>query len=317
MRRQQVLITGGFGAIGSNLLAALQADPAVEVRVVDDFSSGVVNYRSDADFVHLDIANAERVAGFFRDYQPDLIFHLAAHFANQNSVDHPVSDTRTNVVGTINLLEAQRSNPRLRKFIFGSSSCVYGNVGEMVESAPVAPYETPYAINKFVGELYCRYYAEVQGVPTVCARIFNTYGPGELPGRYRNVVPNFIGRALRHEEIVITGTGDETRDFTYVTDTVDLLLRLANCPYRGGEVFNGGTGRKTRIRELAEMIIAATGSRSRIRFARRRTWDHVIDRCADMAKSREVLGYSPRVDLSDGIARTVAWLQSKLQPPRV
>jgi UDP-glucose 4-epimerase len=312
MSQQRVLITGGFGAIGVNLLASLRADPSKEVCVVDDFSSGVVNYTQQVRFTHLDIANAERVAGFFREYQPDQIYHLAAHFANQNSVDHPVSDTRTNVVGTINLLEAQRTNPRLKKFIFASSSCVYGNGGEMTEEATIAPYETPYAINKYVGELYCRYYAEVQGIPTVCARIFNTYGPGELPGRYRNVVPNFIGRALRDEEIVITGTGEETRDFTFVSDTVDLLGRIADSPCRQGEVFNGGTGRPTRIRDLAELIITATGSRSQIRYAARRSWDHVLDRCADMSKSKEFLGYSPKVELSDGIAHTVEWLRSKL-----
>jgi nucleoside-diphosphate-sugar epimerase len=313
MSQQRILITGGFGAIGVNLLAALRTDPELEVCVVDDFSSGIVNYAPQVQFTHLDIANAERVAGFFRDHQPDQIYHLAAHFANQNSVDHPVSDTMTNVVGTINLLEAQRANPRLKKFVFASSSCVYGNSDEMTETAGITPYETPYAINKYVGELYCRYYAEVHAVPTVCARIFNTYGPGELPGRYRNVVPNFVARALRDEEIVITGTGDETRDFTFVSDTVELLRQLAASTFLRGEVFNGGTGHKTRIRDLAELIISATGSRSQVRYAARRSWDHVADRCADTRKSREILGYAPKVELRDGLVRTVEWLRPRIR----
>lgn len=314
MNQQRVLITGGFGAIGVNLVATLRADPGLEVCVVDDFSSGVVNYIPQVQFTHLDIANAERVAGFFRDYKPNQIYHLAAHFANQNSVDHPVSDTMTNVVGTINILEAQRTNTYLKKFVFASSSCVYGNNTEMSEAVAITPYETPYAINKYVGELYCRYYAEVHAVPTVCARIFNTYGPGELPGKYRNVVPNFIARALRDEEIVITGTGDETRDFTFVSDTVDLLRHLAGSSFQAGEVFNGGTGRKTRIGELAELIIAATGSRSGVRHASRRSWDHVADRCADTRISRDVLGYTPKVNLREGIAHTIEWLRPRLQP---
>lgn len=310
--KTRILITGGFGAIGSNLIQALQAQGNVELQVVDNLSAGIANFSRDISFTHMDIGNAEKVKAFFSRYQPQVIFHLASHFANQNSVDHPISDAMTNVLGIINLLETQRKNPLLQKVVYASSSCVYGNNPTMAEDQPVLPYDTPYAINKYVGELYCKYYADIQKVPIVCARIFNSYGPGEMPGAYRNVIPNFIKKALNDEDIVITGTGEETRDFTYVSDTIDLLIKLANSAFRNAEVFNGGTGRKTPIKVLAESIVRIAESKSKIIFTEPRSWDHARDRCSDVSKSRQQLHYSPTVKLEDGLVETVKWVKSKL-----
>jgi nucleoside-diphosphate-sugar epimerase len=308
----RILVTGGFGALGHNLIQRLQTRGDCELHVVDNLSAGVANYSAGIRFTYLDIGMSETVGSFFRSYKPHVIFHLAAHFANQNSVDHPISDATTNVLGTINLFETQKENRDLRKVVYASSSCVYGDHEVMSEATPVGPYETPYAINKYVGELYCRYYANVHHVPTACARIFNSYGPGEMPGRYRNVIPNFIAKALKGEDIVITGTGEETRDFTFFSDTVDLLLKLAESEYRHAEVFNGGTGTMTSVRQMAESIIRLTGSHSKIVYVPARPWDHVKHRCADISKSKDFLKYAPSVEFERGLEETVKWVRSRV-----
>jgi nucleoside-diphosphate-sugar epimerase len=219
----------------------------------------------------------------------------------------------TNIIGIINILETQKKNPELKKFIYASSSCVYGNALLMNESNNISPYDTPYAINKYAGELYCKYYSEIQNIPSVVIRIFNSFGPGEMPGAYRNVIPNFIKKALGNEPIFITGTGEETRDFTYVSDTVSLLVKLAESDYSNAEVFNGGTGKAITIKHLAETIIKHTHSNSEIVYTKPRNWDKVNDRKADITKSVNSLGYQPEHDFDKGIIETIAWIRTKLK----
>lgn len=308
----KILITGGFGALGHNLIQFLKANYDCTIQVVDNFSAGHTNFSNGVIFSYIDIGNTEKLNTFFKNYKPNYIFHLAAHFANQNSVDHPLSDINTNVIGVVNLFETQKNNKELKKIIFASSSCVYGNSEIMKEDIHVSPYDTPYAINKYVGELYCKYYAEIHSIPVVSARIFNSFGPGEMPGQYRNVIPNFIQKAVLNQTIKITGTGDETRDFTYVEDTVDLLLKLALSEYKLAEVFNGGTGTKVSIKKLAEEIISLTESKSEITYTAPRVWDHVKDRCADIEKSKELLSYNPDYDFRLGLIKTIDWLKEKL-----
>lgn len=309
---RSVLVTGGCGAIGVNLVHRLVNEGQYSVHILDNLSSGNNDLPPNVDFTNFDIGNNEKLAHFFSDYRPRYIYHLAAHFANQNSVDHPLSDTEGNIIGLINILELQKSNANLEKFVFASSSCVYGNSEFMSEDDEVSPYDTPYAINKYAGELYCKYYADIHNLPVVSARIFNNFGPGELPGPYRNVIPNFILKALHDEDIPITGTGDETRDFNYVDNTVDLLVRLAESEYRSAEIFNSGTGKGTSIRDLAEAIIDVTNSSSIIRYTEQRGWDHVKHRRANVEKSSTLLGYEPRVDFRRELEETVAWIRSKL-----
>ncbi|PWA04042.1 NAD-dependent epimerase/dehydratase family protein [Flavobacterium psychrotolerans] len=308
----KILITGGFGALGYNLIQYLTGNYNCSIHVIDNFSAGHTNFSNEVTFSYIDIGNTEKLNIFLKNYQPNYVFHLAAHFANQNSVDHPLSDISTNVVGLVNLFEAQRSNKELKKIIFASSSCVYGNSEIMTEDLQVSPHDTPYAINKYVGELYSKYYAEIHHIPVVSARIFNSYGPGEMPGQYRNVIPNFIKSALLNETINITGTGEETRDFTYVEDTIDLLIKLATSKYHRAEVFNGGTGTKLSIKNLAEEIIRLTESQSKIVFTEPRNWDHVKDRCSSIEKSQTLLGYHPSHDFRTGLAKTIDWIKGKL-----
>lgn len=308
----KILITGGSGAIGSRLAETLSLNKENKICVVDNLSSGNNNKVNNVEYVYLDISNEEKLNIFFESYQPEYIYHLAAHFANQNSVDYPLSDTKTNVLGTINLLENQRKNTNLKKFIYASSSCVYGNIENMVEDATLFPYDTPYAINKYVGEMYCKYYSEIQKVPTVCVRIFNTYGPGEMPGKYRNVIPNFILKALNNEPITITGSGNETRDFTFIDDTVQLLMLVAVSHFNKAEVFNGGTGQSIAIKQMAESITQLTNSASTIEYLPSRNWDHVKERKSNNTKAKNLLNYNPSTLFEDGLKKTIDWIKTKV-----
>jgi UDP-glucose 4-epimerase len=310
MENSKILITGGFGALGYNLTQFLIKNYNCDIHIIDNLSAGVINFDKNISFTHLDISNSEKVKSFFERYKPNYIFHLAAHFANQNSVDHPLSDANTNILGLINIFESQNNNSELKKIIYASSSCVYGNAKVMKEDVKIVPYETPYAINKYVGELYCKYYSEIQKKPNVIIRIFNSFGPGEMPGEYRNVIPNFINKALCNEDIFITGTGQETRDFTFVENSVSLLVKLADSDYKNAEVFNGGTGKKTTIKYLAETIVKLTNSHSKIYYTKARDWDHVVDRMADVSKSITLLGYDTDFDFEKRLLETIIWIKN-------
>lgn len=304
------MVTGGAGAIGINLLYRLLETDVDKILVLDDLSSGQMKFMPEDSriiFKHVDIGRSDKVVAAVTGFDPHYVFHLAAHFANQNSVDFPISDIQTNILGTVHMLEALKEVRCLKKFVNASSSCVYGNDELMSEEMSVYPFETPYAINKLTAELYTKYYAEQFGLPSVSVRIFNTYGPNELPGKYRNVIPNFIDATIKGQEIVITGTGDETRDFTYASDTANLLVLAGISKFMDGNIFNGGTGKETRIGELAEKIIKYTSSNSKIRYVQRRDWDHVEKRMANIEQSKNLLGYQPEVSLDEGLKKTIQW----------
>ena len=143
-------------------------------------------------------------------------------------------------------------------------------------------------------------------------RIFNTYGPGELPGKYRNVIPNFFKLALSADDLVITGTGSERRDFTFVDDTIELLMKASHSNYWNADVFNAGTGQSTEISNLAKKIKNLTQSSSKIVYTDRRKWDHVPVRVSDITHSKKCLDYSPSISLDEGLRRTHLWLQTRL-----
>jgi len=310
LKDKKILITGGAGAIGINLIEKLLKMDVKSILIIDNFSSGNSGFIPDSSkisYKYIDIYRIDTLKSILESYEADYIFHLAAHFANQNSVEHPFSDIQTNVIGTVNLMELLKENKSLKKVVYTSSSCVYGNIEIMSEDNYIYPYETPYAINKYSGELYMKYYAHLFGIPTVSVRLFNTYGPYEKAGRYRNVIPNFIDKALKSEDIVITGDGSETRDFTYVEDTVELLILSALSKIDNGDVFNGGTGIETKIIDLAKMIVDFSFSSSKIIFKPRRNWDLVSRRVSNIEKSKKILGYKPKVSLEKGLQKTVKW----------
>lgn len=307
-----VVITGGAGAIGSRLVRRVLADGARRVFVVDDLSSGYEWLIPDdrrVDFVRGDVSEMHAL-GIAADNP--LVFHLAAFFANQNSVDHPLEDLHTNGRGTLSLLLWSEA-AKARRVVYASAGCsIAGHdaVGPIHEELPVSLFlDTPYQITKALGEFYCNYF--LPRVSTVRCRFFNSYGPGEVPGPYRNVIPNFIWSALHGEPLTITGTGDETRDFIFVDDLVDGLIRCATQPV-AGEAFNLGTGLETRVMDLAQSIIRLTGSRSEITHAPRRAWDKSVRRQADVSKARSQLGLAPSVDLDQGLGATINWFTSNM-----
>lgn len=311
-RGATVLITGGAGAIGSNLSLALSALGA-NVVVLDDFSSAEPwNLPKHAALspIRGSILDQESMSRAFAQ-RPRIVFHLAAMFANQNSVEHPESDLMVNGLGTLRVLQYSHL-AAVDRVVFTSTSCsVYGDKAPLPLTEEFMAMEptTPYQVTKTLGELYCNFFRNSYGLSTVRVRLFNSYGPGEIPGRYRNVVPNFIFWAMQQQPLSITGSGEETRDWTYVDDIVDGLLRAGAVPGADGDVFNLASGKETRVIDLANCINRLTGNGAGVVYTERRKWDVHTHRLASVEKARNILGYEPRTELEDGLSRTVAWFK--------
>jgi nucleoside-diphosphate-sugar epimerase len=308
-----ILVTGGAGAIGSNLVGALGELDVGLIIVLDDLSSAArwnVPSLPNVLFVEgsiLDEVELKRV--FFEG--PDLVFHLAALFANQNSIDHPETDLLVNGLGTLKLLQYSQL-ARAQRFIYASSGCsIYGSSAPLplTEEFMSLHLSTPYQITKMLGELYCNFFQHHYELPVVKARFFNSYGPGELPGQYRNVIPNFIYWALRGEPLPITGSGEETRDFTYVGDIVEGLLRAGYFEAAVGQEFNLASGQETRIIDLAQMINAQVGNGAGVVYAERRKWDTKSRLLAAVDRARELIGYEPNTPFEAGLKSAIAWFR--------
>lgn len=308
MRNKSILITGGLGAIGSNLSRELCRNN--DVVIVDDMSEGhlesIYDIREDVTFIKGDIRDDRLLKKVFsKDF--DVIFHLAASFANEKSVRNPLHDADVNIMGTLKLLEwARKKEPE--RFLYASSSSSYGPYKMPVREDMQPHPSTPYALSKLVGEHYSMLYHNVYGVRTCAIRYFNSYGPGEYPGEYRNVIPNFFHAAMNGKPLKITGTGNETRDFTYIFDVIKGTVLMAIKEKAIGEVVNIGSGKETKIQKLAEKINAITGNK-RIERVKRRSWDKVTRRVADIGKARRLLGYSPSVKLDGGLRKTYEWFK--------
>lgn len=309
-RGKSVLVTGGAGAIGGNLTKKLVALGA-EVVVIDDLSSGYLeNIRSVQDrieFIQGDIGQFEMLPAPL-PAQVDLVFHLAAFFANQNSVEFPERDLATNGMGTLNLCR-WASRIGVGRFVFSSSSCVYGAAsGEIDEETAIDPH-TPYAMTKVLGEQYVAFHQHQYGLDSTILRYFNSYGPGEFPGLYRNVIPNFIAKARQGEPLPLTGNGRETRDFTYVDDTVYGTLLAGMVPEASGQTFNIGTGRQTLIGDLAELVNEIAGNQAGCEFHPRREWDRIELRLACIDRAHRIIGYEPSTSLREGVRCAFDWAE--------
>ena len=309
---KKILVTGGAGAIGSNLVRALVEAGARLVIILDDFSAayewnvpvlpGVMLVRGSViDDVALKRVFNERV---------DLIFHLAAFFANQNSVDYPERDLLVNGMGTLKVLQYARLSA-VPRIVYTSSSCCYGTEAPLPlrEECVSLHLTTPYQITKMLGELYANFFAHQYGMKVVNTRLFNSYGPGEVPGRYRNVIPNFIYRAMSGKPLQITGDPDATRDFSFVGDIVEGLLRAGQADPAVGQTINLAAGREIRIGILAEMVNSAVGNRAGVELVAQRKWDTRARRLASIDRARQLLGYQPSTTFEEGLERTVAWFR--------
>lgn len=306
-----VLVTGGAGAIGGNLVRRLSALNAEKVIILDNLSSSYewnIPKGENIQFIHGDILDEEKLKWAFKS-RPEIVYHLAAHFANQNSVDNPETDLMVNGMGILKVLQYAHLVD-VERFVYASSGCgIYGLDSRM-------PFEehdisiklyTPYQVTKMLGELYTNYFYNLYGLPIVNARFFNSYGPGEVPGKYRNVIPNFFYWSMKGLPLPITGTGEETRDFTYVGDLVNGLVKMAIKEEAVGEAINLGAGREIRIIDLANWINELTGNKAGILYKERRDWDKKNRLLSCIDKANSILGYTPQTEFRKGLENTYQW----------
>lgn len=306
-----VLVTGGAGAIGGNLCRKLSELNAKKVIILDDLSSSYewnIPKAKNIMFVKGSILDDEMLKRVFKE-KPEYVFHLAAHFANQNSVDNPEIDLMVNGMGILKVLEyAQLVD--IKRFVYSSSGCgVYGLDSKMPfeEHDTSISLHTPYQVTKLIGELYTNYFHNLYGLPIVNARFFNVFGPGEVPGRYRNVIPNFFYWAMNGKPLPITGDGTETRDWTYVDDIIMGLLAMGIREEAIGEAFNLGSAKEHRVIDMANMVNKLTDNDAGIVPAERRNWDVKCRLLSSVEKGRKLLGYQPRMTFEYGLKNVHGW----------
>ncbi|AKB43107.1 NAD-dependent epimerase/dehydratase family protein [Methanosarcina vacuolata] len=308
-----ILVTGGAGAIGGNLCRKLSDMNAHKVIILDDLSSSYEWNIPEADnifFVKGSILNDEMLKRVFKE-KPDYVFHLAAHFANQNSVDNPEKDLMINGIGILKVLQyAQLVS--VKRFVYSSSGCgVYGLDSKMpFEEHDISiSLHTPYQVTKLLGELYTNYFHNLYNMPIANARFFNSYGPGEVPGKYRNVIPNFFYWAMKGLSLPITGNGTETRDWTYVGDIVNGLVAMGIEEEAIGEAFNLGSGIDHQVIEMATIVNGLTNNEAAVSFKERRDWDVKTKLLSCVDKANRVLGYKPQMKFEDGLKNVHAWFE--------
>ena len=305
--RRRALVTGGAGFIGSHLAERLVRE-GWEVRVLDDFSTGreenLADVRGRIELLRGDLRDralvARGVAG------AELVFHHAAIPSVPRSVEDPLRSDAVNVHGTLGLLESARA-AGVRRVVFAASCAAYGDGGDLPkrEDAAVRP-ASPYALQKYVGERYCRLYSELFGFPTVALRYFNVFGPRQNPdGDYAAAIPRFIRACLRGEPPRIFGDGAQTRDFVYVDDVIGANLLAAEAEPAVGSVVNVASGVETSVNELVEAVRGLTGFAGQAVYAPRRVGD-VERSVADIGAARALLGWAPTVSLREGLRRTIA-----------
>jgi nucleoside-diphosphate-sugar epimerase len=326
----RLLVVGGAGFVGSNLVRLALNDEVEHVLVVDNLlSSERENLPDDprVELVEASIADDD-VLGSLED-EFDYVFHLATYHGNQNSIAHPLADHQNNLITTLKLYERLKGFRRLRKLVYSASGCtlaphdVYDGAQPTTEDGPVPlDLDSPYQISKVVGEFYSVYYHRRHALPTVRARFQNVYGPGEILGAgewrgtdatvWRNVTPSFVYRALRGLPLRLDNGGVASRDFIYVGD---VAAGLALCATRGaaGGVYNVASGVETSIRRLAELVIELADSASEVELGPRRPWDHSVLRFGSTELARHELGFEAGVPLEQGLRRTIDWTRENLE----
>jgi len=303
----RALVTGGAGFIGSHLVTALVAE-GTQVVVLDDLSTGdSANVAPEADLVEGDITDASRVASAVRGC--DVVFHLAARGSVQRSVEHPLATDKSNVSGTLTVLCAAH-DAGAGRVVLSSSSSVYGGARERPtrEDQPLQP-RSPYAVSKLAGEHYARVFTELHGLETVALRYFNVFGPRQRSdSQYAAVVPRFIDALRRGLPVEIHGDGEQSRDFTYVTDAVQANLRAAVAPAEScvGRAYNIARGESHTVLELLAALADLLGVEAIPRHVPSRPGD-VRHSQASIEAAGDDLGFRPRGTLRDGLAATVAW----------
>jgi UDP-glucose 4-epimerase len=301
----RVLITGGCGFIGANLVRWLDTHRNWTVRVIDDMRTGTADHvASRAEVVVGDVADPELLDGALEGV--DAVIHLASQTGVLPSVEDPVRDFEGNTRATFRALEGCRRRG-IEHFVYASSGAALGEVDPPLHEELVPRPLSPYGAGKLAGEAYCRGYAGSFGMHTVSLRFANVYGP--FSAHQNNAVPNFIAGCLRGEPIEVFGDGSRTRDFVYVEDLCAGIVAAVESAGTSGEVFQLGTGVETSIAELVELVQEATGFRGEVRRRPARRGEVSRSR-VDISKARRDLGFDPSVGLPEGLARTTEWFRA-------
>ena len=303
-----ILVTGGAGFIGSNLVDRL-IDNDHDVVVIDDLSTGKKeNINSKAEFYKYnittnillsDVSSSTYKNHDWKKYKYDVVFHLAARARVQPSIENPIEFNRTNVDGTLNILKFCVDSG-VKRFIYSSSSSVYGNTKSLPtsENIKLNPM-SPYALQKLIGEQYCKLFSDLYGLETVCLRYFNVYGERQpLEGAYSLVTGIFINQILNNKPLTINGSGKQRRDFTYVGDVVDANIKAATVETKfSGDVFNIGNGNNRSVNELAVMMVGLPNRAGAYPITHLPSVIEPEETLADNFKAWETLGWTPRTKI--------------------
>lgn len=325
----KVLIVGGAGFVGSNLTKTVLEEGAKEVIVVDNLLSAekenIPFDESRLTFIEDSITQDHVLDHLPQDL--DYVFHLSTYHGNQSSIHDPLADHENNTLTSLKLFNRISGFKGIKKVVYSSAGCTvaektFDKAHATDEDAPVSLYlDSPYQISKIIGEFYANYYFKLYGLPVVKARFQNVYGPGEVLGAgkwrgtpatvWRNVTPTFVYKALTNQPIPVENSGIATRDFIYVTDIVEGLICCAVNGVPGG-VYNLASGVETTILELAQTIISASGSSSKLEVLPKRAWDNSGKRYGSTDKAEKEIGFKCQMGFEEGIKKTVEWTRANM-----
>ena len=300
------LITGVAGFIGSNLAEEILRRNET-VRGIDNFKTGrrdnIAGLRG-LDFVEGDITSLDTMKRVMQGV--DYVLHQAAIPSVPRSVAAPIDSNQANVTGTLTVLEAARSNGKIKRVVYAASSSAYGDTPTLpkVETMPPRP-RSPYAVSKLAAEYYVRTIGGLWGIETVCLRVFNAYGPGQhIPPVHAPVIPQMLRNARLNGTIVVHGDGNQTRDYVYIDDVVNAMVSASSALNINQQIINIGSGRETSVRELVRMVMELTGSHPEVVY-NPRTESGPAHMCADLTLARERLGYQTTIALEMGLRITM------------
>jgi len=314
---RKYVVTGGAGFIGSALVRGLLALGDGSVEVIDDLSTGrkqnLEEVSSEIIFHHADIRNCDAIRPVIS--AADTVFHIAAIPSVPKSIVDPVPSHESNINGTFNVLRASVEGG-VRKVVYAASSSAYGDTEVLpkVETMPPNP-KSPYAAQKLMGEYYCSAFSSCYGLDATSLRFFNVYGPRQDPGSpYSGVISVFMTCLLERTSPTIYGDGEQTRDFTYIDDVVDLIIKASKAPGVAGKVFNAGNGNRYSLNRIWNLLQKIEGVEIPPLYGAPRVGD-VRDSQADTAAAVRELGHAPRFTIEEGLRRTLEWYRESLVLP--
>ncbi len=306
------LVTGGAGFIGSHLVEGLLAR-GVAVRVLDNFATGkrenISHITDKIELLEGDVRNLTTVRSAMRNV--DVVFHEAALPSVERSVKNPLESNEVNITGTVNVLLAAR-DANAQRVVFAASSAAYGNTVQLPKEESMMPEPlSPYAVSKVAGEQYAKIFQQLYGLSTVSLRYFNVFGPRQDPTtQYAGAIAKFISCTLEGKPYPVFGDGEQSRDFTYISNVVDANLLAAEAKLDSATLMNIAYGKRATLNEIIGMLNELTHQNLPAQYLPERAGD-VRHSHANLKRAQEILGYAPKVDLLEGLRRTLEWYRGK------